>query len=103
MSDLKQTFTITVNGETRQIKMTYGLLNTLIRLIGDVDNVVQIGLVNEVRDAALTVLLSVRGPDGTVITEINPAFIDADPAEIADLLFWSQEHLMDFFLKTAKQ
>lgn len=92
-------FTIKIDGKERDIKMTFGLLNTLCRRVGDIDGASQITMDQELRDAVLVELLSDRDKAGKITEEINLAELDVSIDDMIELLDWAGNHVLDFFLK----
>lgn len=92
-------FTIKIDGKERDVKMTFGLLNTLCRRVGDIDGASQITMDQELRDAVLVELLSDRDKAGKITEEINLAELDVSIDDMVELLDWAGNHVLDFFLK----
>ena len=92
-------FTIKVDGKERDIKMTFGLLNTLCRRVGDIDGASQMTIDQVLRDVVLVELLSDRDKNGKIIAEVDIDTLDLDLDELINLLDWAGEHVLDFFLK----
>lgn len=92
---------ITVNGETREVKMTYGLLDQLCRISGDVDAALLLAIDHDLRHAALSAIFAERDKTGKITKEFNAFEFDADPEDVTGLLDWAGAHVLDFFLKAA--
>tara|TARA_R110002072_G_scaffold23791_6_gene81605 strand:+ start:4043 stop:4402 length:360 start_codon:yes stop_codon:yes gene_type:complete len=97
------TFEITVNDETRTIKMYYGLLDAVCRACGEIDGALVIALEHDLREEVLNILLAERDETGKVKTPFNPMRSEIEPEAINDLLEWAGAHAMDFFLKAAER
>jgi len=93
------TFDINVNGKDLTIKMSFGLLNTLCRKVGDIEAAAVIALDTTLRDGILIELLSDRGPNGKITEPIDLDVIEVDPDAVIDLIDWAGTHVLDFFLK----
>lgn len=99
----KTHFKLKLNGEDREIKMTFGLVNEICRLAGDIDAVPEIAYNPDLREAVLISLLSERNERGEIVGEISVFNMDADPEDVVNLLDWASEHAVDFFLKALQR
>lgn len=91
-------FTIQVGGEGRDIKMSFGLLNSLCRKAGDIDGAAMVALDQDLREAFLVELLSPRDARGKIKESIDPLELDVEVQSVLDLIDWAGNHVMDFFL-----
>lgn len=94
------TLTVTVDGEEREIKMTYGLQDKLITLVRDTSEIGNIFIDPEVRNNVLAELLAKRGKGGKIEGERK----DAEDYEISledidALLSWATDIVTHFFIK----
>lgn len=94
------TLTITVDGEEREIKMTYGLQDKLISLVRDTNEIGNIFVDPEVRNNILAEMLATRGRGG----KIEGVRKDAEDYEISledidALLSWATDVVTDFFIR----
>lgn len=100
--------TITVNGEEREIFMSFGLLNHLCNVIGTVENVPLISMDAELRNVILPLTLAERSKSGKLINKELPE-VDDFEISVSDgekLLEWVTDHAGNFFIKaleTAKR
>jgi len=92
-------FTIKVDGKERDIKMTFGLLNNLCRKVGDIDGAATIMMNVDLRDGVLIELLSDRDKNGRITEPLDLNTLNVDMDAVVDLVDWTQEHVLDFFLK----
>lgn len=92
-------FTIKIDGKERDIKMSFGLLNTICKLVGDLDGATQLMIDQTLQQAVLVELLSDRDAKGKITGEVSLDEIDVDPSDVLDLLAWAGNHTLDFFLK----
>jgi hypothetical protein len=95
--------TVTLGGHQKTIKMTFGLLNEMCRVCGELDGAAMLTLDNDLRVAALKVLLSDRDDQGKITSELNINTLDMAPDEVVELLDWASGHVTDFFLKAARK
>jgi hypothetical protein len=98
------TLSIKVYGADKQlvdgeITMTFGLLNTLVRTVGDLNRVGAMDIDPDLADEVVDELMVPRTATG----KRNPpaGYITPDlPVDQAHILFsWVKEHVLDFFLK----
>jgi hypothetical protein len=94
---------ISVNGEQRDLYMSFGLLNEICRGIGNFQAALQIPVDAELRDYALLAVLSERNDEGEVTTAANLRKLDIPVDEVEDLLAWITDHCTDFFLRTMER
>lgn len=94
---------VKVNGENRDIKMTFGMLNTLCQIVGDVDNIASLHVDAYVRSKILTELLSDRDSRGKVRATADLESTDVSMDDVEALLTWAGDHVLDFFLKALER
>ena len=80
--------------------MSFGLMNAITRIIGDVDNVTSLVTDHDARDKILTELLADRSKTGKIIEKFEIDDLPLDYEEVIKLITWSQEHMVDFFMKS---
>ena len=89
------------NGEDREVFMSFGLLNSLTKVIGDPTRIPAVGVDPELREDVLSELLADRKPSGKIskpIEDIDDIEIPIEDVEL--LLNWASEHVMGFFLRS---
>lgn len=91
--------TISIGGEDKTIKMSFGLLNAVCRTVGDIDGAAQMMMDNYLRDAVLVELLSPRDAAGKITTPVDIDSLDVDPDDVVKLLDWASAQALDFLLK----
>lgn len=95
------TYTLkTIDGSEKDIFMSFGLMNAITRVVGNVDNVASLVNDHDARDQILVELLSERTKGGKVVNKAVLDEIDLDYNEVLSLLTWAQEHMVDFFMKS---
>jgi hypothetical protein len=95
---------VTVNGTSRELFMSFGLLNEICRGVGDMQGAIAIPTNAELRDYALIVVLSERNAEtGEVEKACNLRTLDIPVDEAEELLIWISEHTTDFFLRTMER
>lgn len=103
VSKLKPSIVVKINGEDREILMTYGLLNACSRLVTNPDQIAQIAVDPDLRDSVLKVLLAKRNLAGKVEHEFNIDEMDLTVDTVLELTEWASNHLLDFFLKALQR
>lgn len=92
-SEIPATFDIEVDGEPRRVKMTFGRLNRIVRMMGveGIEGIVRDG---ELQEKVLVELLSKSSKDKIDVSDMD---IAADQASA--ILGWAAAHTLDFFVK----
>lgn len=93
--------TLTIGGEEVTVKMTFGLLNEICKVCGDIDGAAMLVMDNDLRIASLNTLLAKRDSKGKITQELDINSLDVSPDDVVDLLDWAGGHVIDFFLKAA--
>lgn len=97
----EKTITFTpIEGEEREIVMSYGLLDKLVSKVGDIDQVSRFFTDQEVRNAVLTEVISERSPTGKMTKKITPEDLALELETIDELLSWSAAHVTAFFIRS---
>lgn len=104
MSELLDHMTIRLNGEDREIFMSFGLVRDLNRAFPNPNDPVQVFHNPHQFENALWLLLADRSPTGKLLAEeFDLDEQDMDPDDAVALVRWGMEHLMRFFLKKLGQ
>ena len=96
---MAEKYTISIGGEDKTIKMSFGLLNAVCRTVGDIDGAAQMMMDNYLRDAVLVELLSPRDATGKITAPVDVDSLDVDPDDVVKLLDWASAQALDFLLK----
>ena len=96
-------FSVRVNGEDREIKMSYGLMDTLARIIQGPERIGAVHVDHDVRKAVLEAVLAKRKPSGKVEEEIDYDDLDIDLEDIEGLLDWVGQSVMGFFVRSLQR
>lgn len=99
MNQPSATIDLTQDGQSREIKMSFGMLNHLARLVGVVDNVPAIATDPDLQSAIMQVVLAKRSEKGKILEPIDLDEVDMSIDDVRAILDWVSEHLFDFFLK----
>ena len=100
MSDeTPEVFEIKVDGKGRDIKMTFGLLNELARIVGNAAQVTRVAVDQDLRDDFLECLLVERTPSGKRVGVADVEDLGLAPGQVLKLIEWSSMHVMDFLLE----
>ena len=96
---MAEKYTISIGGEDKTIKMTFGLLNAVCRTVGDIDGAAQISMDPYLRDMVLVELLSPRDATGKITEPVDIFNLDIEPDDVVKLLDWASTQALDFLLK----
>jgi len=92
---------IVVDGETRTLKMSYGLQDKLLRLVKDTNEVGNIFTDPEIRNPIISELLAERSNTGRVIGQLRqPDEYEIDLEEVDKLLAWAVDTVTSFFIRS---
>ena len=91
--------TVSIGGEDKTIKMTFGLLNAVCRTVGDIDGAAQMSMDPYLRDMVLVELLSPRDATGKITEPVDIFNLDIEPDDVVKLLDWASTQALDFLLK----
>ncbi len=99
---LPTSITVTVNGEKKEIFMSFALLNRLSYLIGGPDQIPVAVQDPDLREALLKEMLTERSKSGKILhaegTLANMEDLDVSMEDIHNLLDFCSEHVLDFTL-----
>ena len=96
---MAEKYTVSIGGEDKTIKMTFGLLNAVCRTVGDIDGAAQISMDPYLRDMVLVELLSPRDATGKITEPVDIFNLDIEPDDVVKLLDWASTQALDFLLK----
>lgn len=100
---LEDTLTINYEGKPKDLFMSFGLLNDLLKIIHDIPNVQIIAMDAGLRAEVLEAVFATRDTKGA-ITETTP--VSALPLSKTDahrVLEWVGAHALDFFLEALER
>lgn len=101
MSTPKEHFTITQDGEDREIFMSFGLLNEITTLLGDPAVAASVYFQPELRENVLVAALHERSKTGKVINRVEGIDdVEISVDQIEELLAWEVEHAIAFFARS---
>ena len=103
MSKPNDTIIVRVNGEDREIFMSFGLLNELTKRIGDPSRVSAVAVDPELRDTVLEALLATRSESGKVKSPVKLEDVAITIDDVENLIEWSTEHALGFFIRALKK
>lgn len=95
-----KTFTLVVGDQARELFMSYGLLDTLIRLVPDTDEIGNLYVDADKRKAVLEALVAERSKSGKIIQAFDIEDLEVDIEVVDALLQWAVEHLAGFFIRS---
>lgn len=94
-----KTLTVKVDGNEREILMSYGLQDQLLRLIRDTNEIGNIYADPDVRNAIIEQILAERSPSGKIINKrtFDDYILEVEDAET--ILAWAVDHITAFFIR----
>lgn len=95
-SELSDTIEVRLGGETREIFMSYALLDELLRLLRDLPDVNNAAVDPEMREKVLVAVFSERDAKGKIKNPIEPASLPITAKEVLRIFRWVQDHVLDF-------
>lgn len=101
---MQDKITIKLNGEERELFMSFGLLNELATIVGDPARVPSIPVDADLREAVLMSCFAERKPSGKVIKDVEDYDdLDISIPDVEKTIDWAVEHLMSFFVRSLKK
>lgn len=97
---------ITASGavEEREIFMSYGLLNSLVRVLGDPSRTAALDLDPDLAEQVLLLVLIPRSPTGKPTVSFEEFELPGlDPEEAYKLFDWVKEAVLSFFVKRLRK
>lgn len=97
--------TVVVGGNSKELFMSFGLLNELCRLYGDVHAATQVTLNPDLRDVTMISLFSERDENGLIPEgkEVRLAKLEISLDDAERVLNWAADHAIYFFLTALKR
>ena len=103
MSIIPDTITIMEADKPRELFMSFGLLNELLMIVGDIPDISTIGINPDLRFAVLNSVLAERDGNGLVTKPLVMFTLRVTTPDIQRLISWVAEHLLNFFLTAIEQ
>lgn len=100
---MSDTIEVSIDGESREIKMSFGLLNELSRKIGDLDAIPMLAIDPDLRESVLISLLSKRDKKGKITEEFSFFEAGLTVEDVSNLIDWAGGHVADFFLTSLEK
>ena len=95
---LPDTLTIQVDGQARELFMSFGLLHELLRAVGDVSGASVIAIDADMREKVVVLVLSERDEKGRIVKEFPFYTSRVSTADMHEIFKWVGSHVLDFFL-----
>ncbi len=95
------TITVKVGGEDREVFASYGLMNALSRIVGDVERAPHILMNADLRDDVLVLVLAERTKSGKIIKKVELDDLDLTTDEARTILEWAVDRYLNFTLPFA--
>jgi len=92
-SELAPSFDLKIGDKTQTVVMTFGRLNRLCKLIGNMNDVGRMIEEPEIAEQMLVQLLSTKK------NQIDIDELEITPEEVSKILAWAGTHILDFFIK----
>lgn len=98
--------TVNVNGESREIFMSFAMVNTLAGLVGDIEGYGESALSNVKREQIMLYLLAPVDPKTkrpVINDEMDIFSFEVSLEDSMKLFDWAMEHISDFLFGTAEK
>ncbi len=92
---------VTINGQPREIFMSFNRLNRLTYLVGQIDGLANVMLNPEMRMAIILDLAQERDDKGKVVRDYTEDDLEVSQEDALNMLDFAQGHILDFFVKAA--
>lgn len=94
-----KTITIKVDNNDRELFMSYGLLNELLRLIPDTNLIALVYTDPDIRNKIIEQVLADRSPTGKITTMRPFDMYIVEQEAVEEMLEWVVEHVTAFFIR----
>jgi hypothetical protein len=94
---------VEINGKDEEVFMSFALLNTLARHVGDPENIPMIELNADLREMILKEMLAVRTPSGKITEERGLDDVEISIEDFEKLLEFASEHITDFTIRALEK
>ena len=95
----EKTLTLKVDDAEREVFMSYGLQDQLLRLVKDTNEIGTLFIDAEVRNAVIEQVLAERTKTGKITTKKAFDEYDIEIEEVDKILSWVADHITHFFIK----
>lgn len=95
---LSDTIVVTTGGDTREIKMTWGMLTLLASYLTDTGQIENISLDSGLQGTLINELVAERDEDGAKINNRKNYAMELTMEEGKKVTEWMLEHLSNFFI-----
>jgi hypothetical protein len=94
-----------LDGEERELFMSFGLLNVLSQLVGGIEQLPFIYSESSMREVILITCLNERDNSGRIpeLSEFNALGERLSVTQAEDILGWVEAHLAGFFIRSLKR
>lgn len=97
MSDI---FKITINGEDRELFMSFGLLNELTTIVQDPSRIGAVSLDPALREQFITALVAKRKKSGKIQEPVSFDDLEVSIEDLETALTWALDHVLSFFVRS---
>lgn len=99
---VSKTIKLIVDGEEREIFMSYGLQNEVLKLIRDTNEIGNAYADTDTRNALIEQVLADRTKSGKITSKKSFDDYEIDIEEVEKLLAWVVDHATAFFIRAIK-
>ncbi len=100
---VSDTILIKQDGESRELFMSFGLLNELVRLFDSPDRVNTIAADHDLRNQVLKSSLAKRTNTGKPTHPVDLEDVEISIDDVENVLEWSSAHVLGFFIRSLKK
>lgn len=105
LKKFEPTLDVVINGKTREVKMTFGLLNDLARAVGGLEEIQLVMMDNDRLMGLLNLVVADRDDKGRINHETSIDLSVGDAISLdtfEELSTWTLGHTMSFFVRRMK-
>ncbi len=99
----KNNLSIVLNGAKTELFLSFGLLDTLVTMLGQTASLVTGAIDPNLRGEIVKTCLKKRGKTGVIEGEFTLDDIDISSDDVLKIIKWASEHAIDFFIQAAEQ
>lgn len=99
----KPVCSVQIDGKEEEIFMSFALLNSIARHVGDPENIPLIEINADFREIILKELLAVRNPSGKITQERGIDDVEISIEDAEKLLDFASEHITDFTIRALEK
>lgn len=97
------TISVMIDKNEREIFMSFGLLDSLSRIIEDPTRIPSISIDPDLRNKVLIATLAERKPSGKILQNIDLEDTEISIDDVERLIDWAGDHVMSFFIRSLQK